>query len=152
MADISKISLGIVNVAVDGNDVGYTSGGVKFTYTFQYDETIYDSFGSIVSKKTVKSVNVQIQFSMLESTASTFANILGASVSGNQLTMDKSVLGKALKANTITVTSIGGVKVVLSNVRVDTLSSAMTSDTEISWSFSVTGKLELGSTIEINTL
>lgn len=151
MADISKISLGIVNINVDGTDVGFTSGGAKFTYDFQYDEVIYDSFGTIVSKKTVKSVNVQIQFSMLESTASTFANILGASISGDQLTMDNSALGQSLNANTVTVTTIGGVKAVVTGVRVDSMSAAMTSDAALSWTFSVTGKLGLGSTIEIDT-
>lgn len=150
MADISKISLGIVNIAVDGKDVGFTSGGAKLTYTYQYDETIYDSFGTIVSVKTVKSVDVQLQFAMLESSAATFANILGASNSGSQLSMDNTVLGKKLPTHTVTVTTAGGVKVNVTSVQIDTLSSAMTSDSALTWVFSLTGKLGLGSTIKID--
>lgn len=152
MGDINKVSLGISNVSIAGSDVGYTLGGVKLTFTYEYSETTYDSFGTVVTNKNVKNVSCQIQFSMVERSANTLANIFGVSSDGSGVSVGNSILGSGAKKNDVLVSSVdGNVSVLLSQAAIDSMDVTMTPDSVIEWTVSLTGKLVSYSNMTVKT-
>lgn len=153
MADISKIAIGVCDVSVNGQDVGFTSGGVKGTLSITYSETIYDSFGSIITDKKIKEVQLTVQFSMMESSASMLASIMGVSVSGNTLTVDGGKLGVEPNKNVVAVKSVSeNIGVSMQNATLDEVAVTMTPDSPIEWTVSISGKISYGSAISFSAL
>ena len=153
MPDINKIAIGVCNVSVNGQDVGFTSGGVKGTLSITYSETTYDSFGSIVTDKKIKEIQLTVQFSMMESSASTLASIMGASVSNSSVMVDSGKLGADPSKNIVTVKSVSGnIGVSMQNATLDEMAVTMTPDSPIEWTVSISGKISYDSAISFSAL
>lgn len=87
MSDTRNIKLGTCKVMFDGNDLGFTIGGVELTVTTNTHETKVDQFGDTVVNDRIMGRNIMVKVPLAETTLENLVTIMpGAELVG---TVDK---------------------------------------------------------------
>lgn len=71
-----NIRLGTCSITFDGNDLGYTMGGVEVEVTTNTHETKVDQFGDVVANEFIQGRNIMVRLPLAEVTLDAMVRIM----------------------------------------------------------------------------
>lgn len=75
-SDIENVKLGVCKITFDGQDLGYTKGGVEVTVTSETKEVMVDQFGNTPINEYIMGRKVTVKVPMAETTLENLVRIM----------------------------------------------------------------------------